>query len=78
MKISRTLAIAATSGLLLTAVPLAAHAQDVSRTGSYTVARGQTISGDLTVRNGTVRIYGTVEGDVRQIGKGSVVVHRSG
>ena len=78
MKIARTLAIASVSGLLLAAVPVAAQADEIRRTGNYTVRAGQTIDDDLVVRGGTVRIYGTVEGNVRQIGKGSVIVHSSG
>lgn len=79
MKLGRTLAATTAAGILLAAVPTAAHADDdVYRTGNYTVRAGQTIDGDLTVRDGTVTIHGTVDGDVRQIGKGSVIVSRTG
>src|SRR5690606_8816572 len=78
MKIGRTLALTAASGLLLASIPVAAQADTVERRGSYTVPRGTTIDDDLVVRGGTVTIHGTVEGNVRQIGKGSVIVGKSG
>lgn len=77
MNIRRTLAVTAAASLLLAAAPSAAQA-DVTRTGDYTVEAGKVVRGDLTVRRGTVTILGTVTGDVRQKGKGSVVVGTGG
>lgn len=77
MKIVRTAAATAAACLLLVATPTVSQAH-VDRTGDYTVRAGKTIKGDLTVRNGTVRILGTVEGYVNQIGSGSVFVGESG
>ncbi len=77
-----TIAMTLAGGVLVAALPAtvaqADDDRDVFRSGAYTVKRGQEIDGDLTVRGGTVTIYGSVDGNVRQIGKGSVVVKASG
>ncbi|RZI95302.1 MAG: hypothetical protein EOO67_02845, partial [Microbacterium sp.] len=78
MKTSRILAIGAAAAIIATAVPTAAMADDTVRTGSFTLAAGKTISGDLIVTGGTVTIHGTVKGDVRQRGAGSVIVGTRG
>ncbi len=63
---------------MVAVAPVAAYADDVTVTGNYTVPHGTTIHGDLTVTDGYVYIYGTVEGNVTQHGSGSVRVFRWG
>lgn len=81
---TKTFALALAGGTLLATLPAAAIADDddrngdVRRSGNYVVKKGQEIDGNLTVRNGNVIIRGEVDGNVRQIGRGSVVVARSG
>lgn len=78
MKLQRTLGVGAVAGLILVGVPSVALADDISRTGSYTVPAGRTIDGDLTVSGGTVTIHGTVKGNVKQTGNGTVVIGARG
>lgn len=79
MRLRATLTTGAIAGLLLVGLPTAAQADDdVVRYGNYTVRAGTTIDGNLIVRNGTLTIYGTVDGNVGQSGSGSVHVMRSG
>src|SRR5690606_18552668 len=82
---TKTFALALAGGTLLAALPAAAIADDdddrdgdVRRSGNYVVKKGQEIDGNLTVRNGNVVIRGEVDGNIRQIGRGSVVVAPSG
>lgn len=51
---------------------------DVYRTGDYTLAAGRTITGDLTVKNGTVTIHGRVAGNITHIGSGMIVIASRG
>lgn len=74
MKSTRVLAFGAAAALLIVGLPATAQADEIVRTGHYTVAKGKTIDGDLTVRNGSLAIYGTVKGNVRQVGSGNVTL----
>lgn len=58
------------------AAPIAARDFEGDRyfTGNKTVASGDTYKDDVTVKNGTLTIYGEIEGDVKQVGFGNVVV----
>jgi len=76
------IALVAAAGIGFACLPAAVMADDddgdVHRKGNYVVKKGRDIDGNLTVRGGTVVIHGSVDGNVRQIGKGSVIVSRSG
>ncbi len=81
MKRTLKTTVVASAILALTSAGLgapAAQADDMRRTGSYTVRAGQTVDDNLIVANGTLRIYGKVDGNVRQVGKGSVIVYSGG
>ena len=74
MRSKRTLVMLMAAGLMVAVAPVAAYADDVTVTGNYTVPKGTTIHGDLTVTDGYIHIYGTVEGNVTQYGPGRVKV----
>jgi cytoskeletal protein CcmA (bactofilin family) len=78
MNIRRIVATSLTAGVLVAGFATGASADDVTRTGTYTVRAGQTIDGDLKVSSGTVTILGTVKGNVTQTGTGAVIVGSSG
>jgi len=78
MNIRRILATGLTAGILVAGFATGASADDVTRTGNYTVRAGQTIDGDLKVSSGTLTILGTVKGNVTQTGTGAVIVGSSG
>lgn len=58
----------------LSAASVPALADDVVFRGNKTIPAGQTLEKDVTIIDGTLTVRGTIEGNVRQKGVGSVIV----
>ncbi len=78
----RTLTVVAVASMLIAmmGVPAAAfdYEGDQFFVGDMTIAAGDTVKGNVTIKNGTLLVYGIVEGDVLQKGKGDVEVLAGG